>query len=176
VFWRDSIQPHRGGISSRRCNWIWLRRGAPENAGFTHGGARPAATGRHDPDSSFTPVGFVMQLPVVTAFVERTMSDAKDKLVHFLEHKAFRPVMDARPDRYPASKRDTLQDMQRRTQSEIDRFRGYGSAHEVVVNFKRDLSSEPAKKVHRALHDLGLPTVEDVRDDFEKLAEELHVR
>ncbi len=102
-------------------------------------------------------------------------SNAKDRLVHLLEQKAFQPVMHAKADRYPENKRDKLKDVQRRTQTEIDRFHGYGSAEEVVTNFKRDLHSEPAQKVHRALKDLGLPTIGDVREDFEKLAEELHV-
>ncbi|MDQ2762003.1 MAG: hypothetical protein M3Y22_00395 [Pseudomonadota bacterium] len=44
-----------------------------------------------------------------------------------------------------------------------------------VVNFKRDLSSTAAKKVHGELKELGLPTVNDVRDEFEKLAADLGV-
>lgn len=102
-------------------------------------------------------------------------SNAKQKLVHFLEQKAFNPVLHAKPERYPESKRDTLKDVQRRTETEVQRFHDYGSADEVVTNFRRDLHSEPAKKVHRELKDLGLPTVEDVREDFEKLAQELHI-
>lgn len=102
-------------------------------------------------------------------------SNAKDRLVHFLDRKAFDPVMHANADRYPENKRDKLKDVQRRTQTEIDRFHGYGSAQEVVTNFKRDLHSEPARKVHRALKDLGLPTIGDVREAFEKLAQDLDV-
>jgi hypothetical protein len=44
-----------------------------------------------------------------------------------------------------------------------------------VVNFKRDLDSEPAKKVHRELESLGLPTIVVIKDEFLKLARELHV-
>jgi hypothetical protein len=102
-------------------------------------------------------------------------SDAKQKLVRFLEEQAFRPVLHAKPDRYPAGKRDHLKDAQRRTEAEIERFRRYGSAAEVVTNFKRDLTSDAARKVHRELADLGLPTLHDVRADFERLAEELGV-
>jgi hypothetical protein len=100
-------------------------------------------------------------------------AEAKRRLVAFLEEKAFRPVLDADPDRFPEAKRDRLRDMQRRTQTEIERFRHYGSAAEVVTNFKRDLTSEPAKKVHRALKELGLPTIDDVREEFEHLADEV---
>jgi hypothetical protein len=103
-------------------------------------------------------------------------SEAKRKLVRFLEEKAFRPILKADASRYPKNKREQLKDVQRRTEGEIERFRNYGSAQDVVTNFRRDLSSDPAKKVHRELDDLGLPTLNDVRAEFEKLAEQLGVR
>jgi hypothetical protein len=43
----------------------------------------------------------------------------------------------------------------------------------VVVNFERDLDSEPAKKIHRESKALGLPTLNDVRDAFERKARDL---
>ena len=61
------------------------------------------------------------------------------------------------------------------TGNPVGRVIGYGSAKEVVVNFKRDLDSEPARKVHAELKALGLPTVNDIRDEFESLAKELGV-
>lgn len=100
---------------------------------------------------------------------------AKDKLIRFLEQRAFDPVLKARPDRYSENERRKLDDVQRRTETEKDRFEHYGSARDVVVNFKRDLDSEPARKVHRELKDLGLPTIVDIEDEFLKLADELHV-
>jgi hypothetical protein len=103
-------------------------------------------------------------------------ADAREKLVAFLESKAFHPVVAADAVHYPADKRDDLLDVQEATLKEMDRFRGYGSAEEVVVNFRRDLNSEPARKVHRTLKSLGLPTVNDVREEFEKLAADLDVK
>jgi hypothetical protein len=100
-------------------------------------------------------------------------SDGKEKLIHFLEEKAFFPVVRADASNYANDKREQLKDLQQRTQREIERFRGYRSADEVVVNFKRDLSSQPAKKVHQQLKDLGLPSLPDVREDFESLAGKL---
>ena len=44
-----------------------------------------------------------------------------------------------------------------------------------MSHFKRDLSSAPAKKVHAELRSLGLPTLEDVREPFERKARELGV-
>ena len=101
--------------------------------------------------------------------------NAKEKLVEFLDRKAFDPVLNARPDRYPDNQKPKLEHVQRSTRSEKERFHHYGSAKEVVDMFKDDLNSEPAKKVHRELRDLGLPTLNDVRDEFEQLAEKLGV-
>ncbi|HVY58808.1 MAG TPA: hypothetical protein VHA77_13225 [Xanthobacteraceae bacterium] len=101
------------------------------------------------------------------------VESAREKLVGWLERRAFDPVLRAKPGDYPESKRAKLADVQRRTRSERERFRHYGSAQEVVVNFKRDLRSEPAQKVHRALEDLGLPTLNALEDEFERLAAEV---
>jgi hypothetical protein len=103
------------------------------------------------------------------------MPDAKEKLVDFVTRRAFDPVLKARAeDRSEAEKRK-LDHVQDATRTEVERYRGYGSANEVVVNFKRDLDSEPARKIHAELKSLGLPTVNDIRDEFESLAKELGV-
>lgn len=102
--------------------------------------------------------------------------DAKHKLVAYLEQHAFQPVLHAKPDSVPAAQREKLEDVQRRTRSEIERFRAYGSAAEVVTNFKRDLHSSKAREVHRHLSELGLPTLNDVREEFEALAGKLGVQ
>jgi hypothetical protein len=98
----------------------------------------------------------------------------KDELVHFLEQRAFKPVLNANPKDHSAEQKK-LEHVQKATRAEIERFRNYGSAHEVVTNFRRDLASEPAKRIHAELRSLGLPTVHDVRDEFERRAEELGV-
>ncbi|MEA2780959.1 MAG: hypothetical protein QOK29_2503 [Rhodospirillaceae bacterium] len=96
--------------------------------------------------------------------------DAKDKLVDFLERRAFDPVMRAKPGLRSESDKSKLQKLQQSTRSEIERFRHYGSAREVLVNFKRDLTSSKARQIHRDLQALHLPTILDIREDFEKLA------
>ena len=100
-------------------------------------------------------------------------SDTKRKLVDFLERKAFQPVLDAKPDDYPEGKRDNLRHVQEATRAERERFRNYDSAQQVVDMFHDDLSSEPAKKIHRELRDLDLPTLNDIRAEFDDLAREL---
>jgi hypothetical protein len=86
----------------------------------------------------------------------------KDELVHFLEERAFRPVLNAKPEGRSTAEQAKLEHVQKATRAEIERFRNYGSAKEVVVNFRRDLNSEPARRVHSELRSLGLPTLNDI--------------
>jgi predicted amidohydrolase YtcJ len=103
------------------------------------------------------------------------MADEKRELVEFVVARAFEPVLRAKPDGRSDADRRRLEHVQRATRSEIERYRHYGSADEVAVNFRRDLSSEAAKKIHAELRRLHLPTIEDVRDEFEEKARELGV-
>ena len=101
--------------------------------------------------------------------------DARRELVQFLEQRAFDPVMKARAEGRSEAEKRRLEDVQTATEEEIERFRNYGSAKEVLDNFRSDLDSEPARKVHAALRSLDLPTINDIRDEFERKAEELGV-
>jgi hypothetical protein len=100
---------------------------------------------------------------------------ARNELLEFLDRRAFEPVLRARPEHYPEPQRSKLEDVQRRTRTEIERFHRYGSARDIVANVKRDLDSEPARKVHAELKELGLPTLDDIKDEFLKLAGDLRV-
>ncbi len=102
-------------------------------------------------------------------------SDAKKELVDFLESRAFKPVLDKKPNDYSSdSDRRKLADVQRATRSEIDRYRNdYSSAQQVIQMYKDDLTSEPAKEIDRELDQLGLPTLRDIEPEFRKKVEEL---
>ncbi|CCE06136.1 hypothetical protein BRAS3843_1600018 [Bradyrhizobium sp. STM 3843] len=104
------------------------------------------------------------------------MADARQELADFVIRKAFDPVLHARPDGRSEADQRKLEHVQRATRSEIERYRNYGSAQEVATNFTRDLSSEPAKKVHAELRHLHLPTIEDIEDEFKQKAQDLGVR
>jgi hypothetical protein len=103
-------------------------------------------------------------------------SDSKRGMIEFLDKKAFDPVLHARPDSYPETKRAKLDDVQRATRSEKERYHHYSSAEQVYRMFRDDLSSEPAQKIHHELRELGLPTLKDIRGEFDKLASDLGVR
>jgi hypothetical protein len=103
--------------------------------------------------------------------------DDREKLIRFLNRRAFEPVLRASPDDYPSeADRALLDDVKRRTESEQKRYRErYHTAEDVRTNFLRDLGSEPAKKVHAELRRLKLPALPDLEDDFLQLCDELGV-
>jgi hypothetical protein len=101
------------------------------------------------------------------------MDSKQRELMEFLKRRVFDPVMRADESGRSDAEKRKLQDVKDATRSEIDRYEHYDSAQELVVNFKRDLSSDPAEKIHRESRALGLPTLPDVRDEFEKKARDL---
>jgi hypothetical protein len=103
------------------------------------------------------------------------MAHPREELAEFVIGKAFNPVMRAKSDGKSDADRRTLEHVKQATQAEIERYRNYGSAQEVATNFKRDLNSAAAKKVHAQLRHLHLPTIEDIEDEFEKKVRELGV-
>ena len=101
---------------------------------------------------------------------------ARQELLDFLDRKAFDPVLNASPDKFSGEDQQKLNKLQSTTRSTQKRYHeNYTSAGEVVVNFKRDLNSEAAQEVHQDLKDLGLPTLNDFKDEFEKKAKDLGV-
>ena len=102
-------------------------------------------------------------------------TDHRQELVDFIVREALDPVMRARPEGLSDADKRLLERVRKATQAEIERYREYRSAEEVVTNFKRDLTSRPAKKVHAELKRLDLPTLDDIRDRFEQRARELGV-
>lgn len=102
-------------------------------------------------------------------------NDARKKLLDLLDKKAFDPVLQASPDDYKGDDKQKLKDLQKTTQSTKESYHEYGSAEKVREMFRDDLSSDAAQKVHKQLRDLGLPTLQDVKPEFEKLADEVGV-
>jgi hypothetical protein len=94
----------------------------------------------------------------------------KEELQRFLDERVFDPILKASPDKYSGSERDDLKYVQERTRTEKERYHKYGSAAELVRMYKDDLHSENAKPVNERLRRLGLPLLEDVKDEFERKA------
>lgn len=94
----------------------------------------------------------------------------KAKLLNFLDHHVFDPILKASPDEYSDADKKALKDVQDRTRSEKDRFHHYSSAREIVNNYKSDLHSSTAKRVNSELEKLKLPTLPSVQEEFLRMA------
>lgn len=102
-------------------------------------------------------------------------NDAKQRLLDVLDRKAFDPVINADPGDYATDEREQLRDVQETTRSTKQSYHEYGSADKVRQMFRDDLSSDSARKVQRQIGSLGLPTLQDVKDEFERVADEVGV-
>lgn len=102
--------------------------------------------------------------------------DKREQLVHFLDEKVFDPVLKATESRYDEHQKRKLADVKRSTESEKQRFHhDYTTAKAVKMNYLSDLNSETAKKKNKELEELELPRMYQVRDEFLKLCDRLHV-
>jgi hypothetical protein len=102
--------------------------------------------------------------------------NAREKLVRFLDQKAFDPILRASPDRFSESDRDKLEHVKGATERTKQRYHDdYTNAEEVRDRFRDDLSSSAAQQVQRELEQLGLPTLHDVEGEFEDLCQHVGV-
>jgi hypothetical protein len=104
--------------------------------------------------------------------------DARQELVDLLNEKVFNPILNALPDKHKSdADRQKLKDLQSTTRSTQESYeKRYKSADKVVEMYRDDLSSDSAKKVQKESRDLRLPTLDDVKAEFEKKAQELGVK
>ena len=101
---------------------------------------------------------------------------ARDELLRLIDRKAFEPVLKASPEKYRSENdRRKLEDVQKTTRSTQERYHQAKNAKEVRDRFRGDLSSSAAKKVHGELRSLGLPTLPEIKEEFEALADKLAV-
>jgi hypothetical protein len=103
-------------------------------------------------------------------------NDPKQKLIGFLDRRAWRPILKASSKKYEGADAKRLDRVQKKTESQRERYQSYASAGEVLKRFRGDLSSQAAKKVDADLQALHLPTQADVADEFFQLAERLKVK
>lgn len=100
--------------------------------------------------------------------------DARAQLLDLIDRKVFAPILHASPERYADDERAALEDIQKTTRSTQQRYHeSYKTAKEVRDNYRDDLSSEAGEKVQRESRRLGLPTLDDIKGDFERLADKL---
>ena len=105
-----------------------------------------------------------------------TDKEKKEKLIKFLDKKAFDPIINKSKDDFDSdNKKKKFEDVKQSTKSEKERFRKYDSAEDVRDNYLSDLNSQTAKKINRELDDLNLPKLPDYKDEFLELCDKIGV-
>jgi hypothetical protein len=101
-----------------------------------------------------------------------SQDNAREKLVGWLDRKAFDPVLHASPEAYKsAEEKKKLAYVQAATRRDKKRYHDdYRSAEDVYRNFHEDLGSDAAANVRQQLRDLHLPVTSDIEQDFDELA------
>lgn len=94
----------------------------------------------------------------------------KSELIRFLDRRVFDPILHVRPNKYSEVERRDLEDVQKRTRTEQERYHHYPSAEKIREMYLGDLSSENARPVNSKLKKLKLPILADVKEEFLKLA------
>ncbi|MGE0081398.1 MAG: hypothetical protein AB7U81_08880 [Thiohalomonadaceae bacterium] len=102
--------------------------------------------------------------------------EKRARLVEFLDKMVFDPVLRVDDSKYDENARQKLAEVKRSTANEKRRFHDdYRSAIAVKQNYLSDLDSPAAARKNKALEELGLPRMYQVRDDFLKLCEQMRV-
>lgn len=113
---------------------------------------------------------------MAVALAERmTERDVAHRLIDFLDEHAFGPVLAASPMRFPEEKRTELRAVQEQTRRERERFGDGASPEEIYRTYHAELEAPEARELHRRLRELDLPTLDDIRVDFEQMAGDLGV-
>jgi hypothetical protein len=105
-----------------------------------------------------------------------TKKDAKGELVKFIDKKAFDVIIKTSPDKFEEKDRKNFEDVKRKTGNEKEKFHHYKNAKDVKKNFLENTRSQPAHKLDKELKKLGLPTLPDLKDEFEQLCDKLEVK
>lgn len=125
------------------------------------------------------PLDRCMAIPEAAVSLDRSTTMAeqqnKEKLINFLDRRAWKPILKASAKKYGGSDVKRLERVQKKTESQRERYHSYRSAAEVVQQFRGDLSSQAAKKTNADLQKLNLPIQPEVADEFFQLAERLGV-
>lgn len=106
----------------------------------------------------------------------RMAEDAsKQRLIRLLSRKAWHPVLRASPKKFSESGQKLLAHLQKKTETQKERYSRYKGAGEVRQEFQDGLSSQPARETEADLRRLKLPVQAGLADEFFRLADKLGV-
>src|SRR4051812_26090055 len=102
--------------------------------------------------------------------------DKREELLKFIDKNAFDVILKASDEKLTDEEKEMLGDVKRKTESEKRQFHEkYSTAEEVKKNYLSDVHSKSAKKVNEELKKLKLPTLPDLKDQFQELCRKLDV-
>lgn len=103
-------------------------------------------------------------------------TEKREKLLYFLDHNAFDPILSHSEEEYSGEYRELYRDIRKSTESEKRRFhQNYTTPAEIKQNYLSDLSSRTAKKKNAELGKLHLPQLPQFRNSFERLCNDLGI-
>jgi hypothetical protein len=102
--------------------------------------------------------------------------DVRQRLLGYLDEHAFDPVLHARPEEHPQNEQGKLTEIQQMVRDERARFQNCRSAADVYRQFEDEVRSDVHRETVREFRELHLPTLDDIRLDFQQMAGELGLR
>ena len=103
--------------------------------------------------------------------------DKREQLLEFLDKKVFDPVLEATPQQYSSERdRKLLSEIQKKAALEKDLLHEQARTAEEVRNYYlKDLYYELVGRDGKALEDLELPRLREVRNEFLVMCEQLEI-
>lgn len=106
-----------------------------------------------------------------------TQDEKKEKLLDFLNKKAFDPILEKSKDDYDSEeKKRKLEEIQHSTKNQKERFQKYDSPEEVRENYLTELSSNTDDEILEELKELDLPRLQQFKKEFLDLCKEMDVK
>jgi len=105
----------------------------------------------------------------------KSEKDKRDELLNFIDKKAFNVILKTSPDKFKGKDKEDFDEILKKTKDEKKKFQGYKTANEVKENFLSNTHSIPAQKLDKELEHLKLPTLPQIKDEFEELCKKLDV-
>jgi hypothetical protein len=99
----------------------------------------------------------------------------KWQLIQFLNRRVWEPVLRLVLSQYPAPVQKTIARIQKKTETQRERYLRYNSAGQVRRQFEHDLWSNEARQTQETLQRLNLPAQTDAAEEFFRLADRLGV-
>lgn len=107
----------------------------------------------------------------------RSKGQDREKLIKFLDQRAFDPILKTSEQQYETEKQKSkLREVKARTKRDKRRYHEEHRTAEAVRNaFMVDIDSTETQQAARDLEHLDLPRLPDLREDFLKLCDDLDV-